>query len=269
MKNTYIKLLALLFIASASVSCVNDDETFGINDNKATATTSVTSLSLAEGESGVIPFTLSNAINKPSQFKIELVGGNGGQDDITAGDGYTDADTGIYQDGFEITVPAYVSSFEIPVNAVLDLDQTEGNETLTLKISAAGVRTILTPKAYIVEVSIQDYEYCMWELQVMDGYADSWQGATITFTDDNQVSVYPDGDWDDDAETYQIPVGRNGNFSITYLSGSTGDQPNAPGAPGYEEENSYTLTAPNGTVFSDGPVPTVGVIASGTGSLCN
>ena len=70
MKNTYIKLLALLFVASASVSCVNDDETFGTNDNKAIATTTVTSLTLNEGESAVIPFTLNRAINKASQFKI-------------------------------------------------------------------------------------------------------------------------------------------------------------------------------------------------------
>lgn len=256
MKNTYIKLLALLFIASASVSCVNDDETFGINANKATATTSVTSLTIAEGESAVIPFTISNAINKPSQFKIELVGGNGDQEDIDAGDQYTDADTGIYQDGFEITVPAYVSSFDIPVSAFLDLDQTEGNETITLKISAAGVRTIVTPEEYLVKVTIEDYKYCLWSLEAVDTYGDSWNNASIDLTVDGVTTSYFLTDDDAGYKLFDVPVTLNSPYSFEFVGGD------------WDGEIEYTLTAPDGTVFADAYYPAVGVITSGT-STCN
>ena len=263
MKNTYIKLLALLFVASASVSCVNDDETFGINDDKPTATTSVTSLTLNEGESAVIPFTISNAINKPSQFKIELVGGNGDQEDIDAGDQYTDADTGIYQDGFEITVPGYVSSFDIPVSALLDLDQTEGNETITLKISAAGVRTIVTPEEYYIDVTIVDYQFCLWSFEMTDSYGDGWNGGHLDVTADGVTTSYACQDLDgvvgvSETQTVDVPVTLGANYTISYVSGGgTGN------GPGWESENTYTLTAPDGTMFSDGPIPTEGIVTSG------
>ena len=269
MKNKYIKLLALVFIASASVSCVNDDETFGINSNKPTATTSVTALTLSEGESGVIPFTISNPISSPSQFKIELAGGNGTQDDITAGDGDTDSDTGIAHEGFEITVPAFASSFDIPVNALLDLDQTEGTETITLKISAAGVRTIVTPQDYLVEVTIQDFEFCLWTLSMSDDYGDGWGGGSISLEVNGNITEYKNEDLVDDApyvvetQVIEVPVLLGSAYSFTYNAGAGNG-----GAPDWESENTYTLTSPDGTVFNDGPTPTDGLITSGT-SMCN
>ena len=260
MKNTYIKLLALLFIASASVSCVNDDETFGINANKPTATTTVTSLTIAEGESDVIPFTLSRAINKPSQFKIELVGGNGNQEDITAGDGDTDADTGIPHVGFEITVPAYTSSFDIPVNAILDLDQTENNETIMLKITAAGNRTVVTPVEYIVNLTIVDYKFCLWTLDATDTYGDGWNNAVIRVTADGEVTDYansdPDGVIGPETESFSIGIEVGANYSFEFVSGD------------WDGEIEYVLTAPDGTVFADAYYPAVGVITSGVSS-CN
>jgi hypothetical protein len=70
MKKTYIKLLTLALVASASLSCVNDDDTYGVNENKSTASTSVTNIEITEGETGaVIPFTISKAVSKESQFK--------------------------------------------------------------------------------------------------------------------------------------------------------------------------------------------------------
>lgn len=260
MKNTYIKLLALLVIASASVSCVNDDETYGINANKATATTSVTALTIAEGESAMIPFTLSRAINAPSQFKIELVSGNGNQEDIEAGDQYMDADTGVYQDGFEITVPAYASSFEIPVSALLDFDQTEGNETITLKISAAGVRTVLTPVEYLVKVTIEDYKYCLWTLAATDTYGDGWNNAVIRLTANGVVTDYfnsdPDGVLGAETENIDIAVTLGADYTFEFISGD------------WDGEIEYVLTAPDGTEFADSLYPAVGEITSGISS-CN
>lgn len=264
MKNKYIKLLALVFIASASVSCVNDDDTFGINSNKSTATTSVTALTIAEGESGVIPFTINNPINMPSQFKIELVGGNGTQDDITAGDSDTDADTGIAHVGFEITVPAFASSFDIPVNVLMDLDQSEGDETIKLKISAAGNRTIVTPTAYVVDLTIVDFAYCLL-LEVTDSYGDGWNGGFLTVTTGGVSTDYACQDLDGEtnlSETQIIPVPVSGSYSITYTDGGGGGV-----GPGWDSENSFIIThVQTGAEVTGGPNPPAGMVTSGT---CN
>jgi hypothetical protein len=157
MKKINIKLLTLALVASASLSCVNDDDTYGNNEGKSTASTTVTSLELTEGEtSQVIPFTISKPIAQASQFKILLTGGNLTADDISAGDQTIDADTGVTGTGFEITVPAYATSFDIPVQAILDI-QPEGVETTTLNISAGGTRTILTKNGgYNVNLTVNN-----------------------------------------------------------------------------------------------------------------
>lgn len=264
MKLNKITTLTLMAAALFCTSCVDDDLDGMEAQPKPTATTSVSSLTLAEGESAMIPFTISNALNVPSQFKIELVDGNGTQDDITAGDHATDGDTGIIDDGYEITVPAYATSFDIPVNALLDLDQTEGTETITLKISAAGVRTILTPQDYLVTVSITDYTFCLWTLDATDTYGDSWNGGYIEVTIDGVVSQYASENNDgavnlSETTSHSITIDSGATYSISYVSGGgTG------AGPGWESENEYVLTAPDGTVYSDGPIPTAGVITSGT-----
>lgn len=259
------KYLAPLFaIALAFTSC-NDDDVPGQEPlAKPTATTTVTSLTILEGKSDVIPFTISTPVNVPAQFKIQVVGGTGEEDtDITAGTSDTDGDTGIVGEGFEITVPAYATSFEIPVNAIRDLDETEGDETVILEISAAGVRTVLTPQVYSIEVNILDYKYCVWTLQSMDNYGDGWNGAVIELDDNGVISQYAT----DGANTvFDVTVQEDAPFSFTYIGGTPGG---GPGAPGYEEENSYILTAPDGTVYQDGPLPAYGVIVSGTNDMCN
>ncbi|WP_452222887.1 hypothetical protein [Lacinutrix chionoecetis] len=266
MKNK-LYTVAFLAITALFVSCT-DDDLDGLEPNaKPVATTTVTSLTIVEGRSDVIPFTISNPVNVPSQFKIEVVGGTAEEDtEFTAGNSDTDADTGIPGQGFEITVPAYASSFEIPVNTFRDLDQTEGDETVTLKITAAGVRTVLTPQPYLIEVNIVDYEFCLWSFALNDAYGDGWQGGNILVETDGDLEAYgPEGF----GSVIDVPVRKGFSYTFTYISGTTGSGPNTAGAPGYEEENSYVLTSPDGsTTFSDGPVPTTGVITSGT-ATCN
>lgn len=267
-----IKLLTVALGLIAFSSCTDDDLDGMDAQPKPTATTSTTSLTIVEGETGLIPFTINRAINKVSQFKIEILedGDLEQEVDYFVGDHAMDADTGVPHVGFEQTVPAYATSFEIPFETYRNLDQTEGTRNVTIRISAAGVRTILTPEPYyVVNVTILDFEYCMWNLDVLDAYGDSWQGATITVTQNGTSEVFPKGDWDDDAESYQIPIQDGADFEFTYTSGTTGtESPNQAGSPGWEEENSYVLTAPDGTVYTDGPIPAVGSIVSGTNN-CN
>ena len=270
MKNTYIKLYALILISFVSVSCVNDDETFGINENKALATTTVSNLTIAEGKTGYIPFTISSPITTTAKFRIDVVSGTAEEDvEYTAGTGDIVGENGISGEGFEMIVPAYAESFEIPVSTILDLDQTEGNETITLKISATGNRTILTPQDYIVEVTIEDFEYCLWTLSMSDDYGDGWGGGSISLEVNGDTTVYQNEDLVDDApyvvetQVIEVPVLLGSAYSFTYNAGAGNG-----GAPDWESENTYTLTSPDGTVFSDGPTPTDGLITSGT-NLCN
>jgi hypothetical protein len=265
MKNINIKLLSLALGLIALSSCTDDDLSGMDPLPKPMATTTVTSLSLAEGESTTILFTIDRPISKVSQFKIELVGGGADETDISAGDQGTDADTGIPGQGFEMTVPAYATSFEIPVSVIRDLDQSEGNETVTLKISAAGVRTILTPQPYLIPLTIIDFQYCLWTLETSDTYGDGWQGAHIDLVVDGETFRYAE---EEEMTTFDVPVAVGGVYSFTYVSGGgTG------GSPGYENENYYKLTSPDGTIFEDGTmdysgIPTPGLITSGT-SNCN
>lgn len=265
-----IKLLTVALGLIAFSSCTDDDLDGLDPQPKPVATTSTTSLTLLEGETGVIPFEISQAINKASQFKILILSGDAEQEvDFSAGDGDIDGDTGVPHEGFEITVPAYATSFEIPVSTVRDLDQTEGTETVRLQISAAGVRTILTPEPYyVVDVTIMDFEFCTWNLEVTDLYGDGWNGGFITVEADGVSTDYAAEDLDGEvnlAETQNIEftIGNGSDYTITYTGGGgTG------AGPGWESENQYSLTAPNGTVYADGPIPTEGVIVSGTNN-CN
>ncbi|WP_044399744.1 hypothetical protein [Lacinutrix sp. Hel_I_90] len=252
MKNTYIKLLALILIASVSVSCVNDDETFGVSDTKAIATTTVTSITVPEGSTGVIPFTLSKALNKASQFKIELMSGSASQEEIMVGDQETDADTGIPGEGFEITVPAYQSSFEIPFESLLDFD-CEANENVKIRITAAGVRTAITPDSdgYIIDVAIPNVP--TWTIVGVDTYGDSWNGASIDVTIDGVTTSYT---VEEDTNTYYVGIPTGATYSFAFVSGD------------WDGEVEYTITSPDGDVFADAYYPAVGQITSGTSS-CN
>lgn len=264
-----IKMLTLALGLVAFTSC-KDDDLNGLDPQpKGTATTTTTSLMLLEGETGYIDFEISQAINKASQFKILVVGGDAliGED-FVAGDQPIDFDSGIPGSGFEQTVPAYATSFSIPVETFRDADQTEGTRTVTLDISATGVRTILTPQTYRVEVTITDYEFCFWTLEMTDTYGDGWNGGFITVTADGASTDYACEDLDGEVnipETQIVPVqiGNGSDFSITYTSGGgTG------AGPGWESENEYVVTAPDGTEYADGPVPTEGVIVEGVNN-CN
>ncbi len=268
MKN---KLYTVAFLAFATlfVGCT-DDDLDGMDANaKPTATTSVSSLTILEGRSDVIPFTISQPINVPSHFRIDVVGDAVNADlpfilgfDPSDDDPNMDADMGIPGQGFEMFVPAYADSFEIPVSTFRDLDQTEGSQSFQLRIRAAATRTVLTPGTFVIDLTIEDYEYCLWSFEMFDAYADDWNGGYIDVVSDGESTQYfamgAGG-------LTEVPVRKGFDYSFTYVSGNTGLDPNVAGAPSWEEENTYILTSPDGaTTFSDGPVPTTGEITSGT-----
>ncbi|WP_375239438.1 hypothetical protein [Aurantibacter sp.] len=272
MKINKIKIGAFLLLGSILINSCSEDDVAGMDNRteKPTATTTVTSLDLTEGEMATIPFTIDQPINKVAQFKIEVVNSTRSTDDLIAGDQDTDADTGVPGEGFEITVPAFATSFDIPVQALFDFDKTEGTEEVVLKISAAGIRTILTPKPYIVRVSIADLSFCTWTLSMTDDYGDGWSGAYISLDNGGTETQYLNEDLDGvfgyivETQEYEIAIYEGFDFEFYYHAGD-----GAGGPPGWDVENTYVLTAPDGTVYADGPIPADGIITNGTGVACN
>jgi len=197
MKNTIknnFKIFAVSLALVGLVSCESKDVP-GLDPQPKTsfATTTVTSLTLNEGDSGVIPFTINQAISKPSQFKIELVNSTLAQSDLFAGDQEMDGDTFEPGNGFEITVPAYATSFDIPVQALSDI-WPEQTESATLKISAAGVRTILVENEYkLVNLTINDVDgdNFIWRMEWDQSFTGT-DGETYSFCDnvDLDLEIY-------------------------------------------------------------------------------
>ena len=255
------KITFLTFLASAFVltSCVDDDLDGLDIQPKGTVSTTVTSVTVEEGGTAVIPFTISQPIGVVSQFKIEKVSGSLEQEDLAIGDQDTDGDTGIPHVGYEITVPAYAETFDIPVNGLIDNLTVECGDQLTesgtYRITAAGVRTLLTPSSdgFLVDVTVTsaqtDFPLVEWTLEAFDSYGDGWNGAAIVVTQGGVSTGYTLNDGPE--AVIAIPVQSGDDYSISFASGS------------WDGEITYTLTAPNGDSWSAGPNPPVGEITSG------
>ncbi len=262
MKNILKSNVRLLSVALAftSIMACTDDDLPGLEiQPKGTVSTTVTSITVTEGTTEMIPFTIATPISKPSQFKIEKVSGTISQEDIAMGDGDTDADTGIPHVGYEITVPAYADSFNIPVTGLIDNLTVECGDQLsesgTYRITAAGVRTLLTPSSdgFLVDVTLTsaqtDFPLVEWTLEAFDSYGDGWNGAAIVVTQGGVSTGYTLDDGNEGV--IAIPVQSGDNYSISFASGS------------WDGEITYVLTAPNGDSWSAGPNPPVGEITNG------
>lgn len=104
---------------------------------------------------------------------------------------------------------------------------------------------------------------CNWTLITHDTYGDGWNGGYIEVITNGITTQYvqPAGPAD---VTHLIAISNAAEYSIAYVSGGgTG------GSPGWESENYFKLTAPDGTVYESGSldyssIPTEGVVSSGT-----
>ncbi len=96
---------------------------------------------------------------------------------------------------------------------------------------------------------------CKYILTMNDSWGDGWNGGFLTLFINGVEESRHMAKTSQTVDTLYIPDGST--FSLTYTSGQ------------YENENSYTLTDPNGTtVFSDGPNPATGTVYSAT-SACS
>lgn len=103
---------------------------------------------------------------------------------------------------------------------------------------------------------------CDWTLETSDTFGDGWNGGYLELTTNGITTTYSEDD--DVPNMFVIPISDQAEFSFTYVSGGgTG------GGPGWESENYFKLTAPDGTVYEQGSkdyssIPTPGIVVEGT-----
>ncbi len=153
-----------------------------------------------------------------------------------------------------ITIPAGYTSGSGSITVYGDLD-VEGDELLEITIGDnRTANSSMTPLT--VNVNIVDYVFCNWVLEATDTYGDGWNGASVSVTSEGTTTHYANEDLDGvagaETQSIMIPVTDGADYSFEFNSGD------------WDSEIVFTLTSPDGTVFSDGPSPTVGVITSGT-----
>jgi hypothetical protein len=242
MKLNFIKKTLLLFALSiAIVGCDEEDQT-GHSQQVPSDTTLSVSLDFAnpiifkEADGDMVynyTVSLSETQISDTRLYIQQTGGTADDHDI--------AMTSL------IVIPAgyLTGSGEIMIYAD---EEIEGDETAIIEIG--DVRTAnaaFTPVT--VNINIVDYVFCFWTLVANDSYGDGWNGASIDVTVDGTTTSYAT---DGSSTTHNIAVTAGSPYSFAFSSGD------------WDSEITYTLTSPDGTVWADGPSPTVGVITSGT-----
>ncbi len=164
------------------------------------------------------------------------------------------------------SIPAYTTTGQMMVVIHNDDDPTESTETLDLTIvpgPAVGSAYLLRPDTQYPDLSltIENYLFCFWTLYSSDTYGDGWNGGYVEVISEGVTTEYAT---DASVTEFNIPITEGADYTFTYVSGGgTG------GGPGWESENYYRLTAPDGTIWEDGTldysgIPTPGLITSGT-----
>ncbi|MCK7591944.1 hypothetical protein M0G43_15255 [Subsaxibacter sp. CAU 1640] len=250
-------LSALIFGCDAEKAS-QDPEALGSTENYPTPTFTLSEGELTTNERNetviVYDVVLDRPIDRPIDFSWVIL----------------DSSTATEHDDFDVvngTVPAYQTTGQLMIMIYNDIE-VEGAESLNLTIESGpslANRYLVNPDTSYPEVNItiNDYRFCLWILDATDVYGDGWNGGYIELVTEGETTTYMASDEND---VFEIPITVGADYSFTYVSGGgTG------GAPGWESENYYELTAPDGTVYSDGSldysgIPTPGLITSGTSS---
>lgn len=150
---------SLLAIATTLTSCNNDEADLpDTSGQKALITATQTSYTVAEGDTIMMEFQVDKAINTVMDFEFVLnENSTVNFDDITVGDGAQLGDFGNPNTSYLYTVPEFSESFMVPVIANRDLTVGEGDEVISLNMSATGRRTGLTKDGGIdIQITVTD-----------------------------------------------------------------------------------------------------------------
>jgi hypothetical protein len=253
-----LAILTLFIVGCNDVEQASQDASSIISpDNYPTPTFTLSGGALTANEYNetvyVYDIVTDRAINRDFDVSFEQVGGN-----ATLHDDY---------DVTNATVRAFSTTGQMTVTIHNDTE-VEGTETLTLQLISGpslANKYLINPNTDFpsLNLTIEDWVFCTWTLETSDTYGDGWNGGFIELTTDDAGTTTYAAD-DDEADVFDIAITDGVDFSFTYVSGGgTG------AGPGWESENYFKLTAPDGTEWVGGTqdysgIPTPGVITSGT-----
>ncbi|OUR91383.1 hypothetical protein A9Q87_10505 [Flavobacteriales bacterium 34_180_T64] len=247
-----------LFLFGCDVQEASQDTApIGSTDGYPTASFTFTGGALTTNERNEAVYVYDIVLDKPirysATFNFEILGG-----DATEGEDF-DFVTG--------TIPAFTTTGQMMVLIHNDDDPTESTETLELRVVPGpdvADAYLINPNTQYPELNltIENYPFCFWTLETSDTYGDGWNGGYVEVISEGITTEYaePEGG----PTTFNIAITADADYSFTYVSGGgTG------GGPGWESENYFKLTAPDGTFWEEGTmdysgIPTAGLITSGT-----
>jgi hypothetical protein len=244
----YLKSILLATVLIFAASCEEDQDVVPAisPDDYSLATMTLTGGSTTFNEHDQPVFVYDIVLSKPLLRSVDIsaiqVGGT-----ATLHDDY---------DVVNATIPAYSTTGQLMVMIYEDLI-VEGTETLDLELipgpSLANAYLLNPATEYpTLNLTIEDYIFCNWTLDGVDSWGDGWNGASVSLTSEGVTTEYA---VEASSQSWTIPVTDGEAFSFDFNSGS------------YDNEITFTLTAPDGTVYSDGPNPFIGTITSGT-NMC-
>ncbi len=256
MKNIFIKMCFLLGLVTFVVSCDEDDFT-----GDSALVPSNPSLSVALSFANTQTFVEKDAtydftvtLSEPQIVNVVVY--------LKASGTATEHED--YDYPHSLTIPAGALSVSGTLTTYRD-GIAEPTENVTIQIGTGLESNVSTINGQTVSFTLLDYAFCTWTLDATDVYGDGWNGGYIELTTEGETTTYAA---DGANSFFEIPITVGADYSFTYVSGGgTG------GGPGWESENYYVLTAPDGTEYIDGTldysgIPTPGLITSGTSS-CN
>lgn len=115
------------------------------------------------------------------------------------------------------------------------------NYTVLAKVIKTGENYDISPVGETNSIDVEGD----WTIVMVDSWGDGWNGGFLTVTIDGVSTDYAAAGTGS-TEVITVPAGAS--LVITYTAGD------------YEGENSFTITAPDGTIYASGPPPTVGTV---------
>lgn len=257
MKNIFIKMCILLGLVTFVVSCDEDDFTGDSAQVPSNPSLSV-ALSFANTQTFVekdATYDFTVTLSEPQIVNVVVY--------LKASGTATEHED--YDYPHSLTIPAGALSVSGAITTYRDVIA-EPTENVTIQIGTGLESNVSAVNGQTVSFTFLDYAFCTWTLETSDTYGDGWNGGYVEVTSEGVTTQYSEDD--DVPTTFEINITDGADYTFTYVSGGgTG------GAPGWESENYFLLTAPDGTQWEEGSmdyssIPTPGVITSGINS-CN
>jgi len=247
MKNRIYNLITLLVVLVALSACTEENYTGFSNANPVNVTaTSTFDMASAQVEplyadnTFMVEFTLS----EPQIVDVSF--------DIVQTDGTLDGDDYEISNHGNVYIVAGDTTGSATITVFAD-GTGEDPESATLKVVGSGNATVSNGD---FTFTVTEPATCDWVLDLEDSYGDGWNGAAITFDIDNGSAVIPYTLDAGASVQHIVPVPDGFDLVVSYSSGA------------WDGEVSYTVTAPDGTVYSDSYYPAVGDIFNGVNN-CN